>query len=73
MLEQTCSDKHVNESVHIGQRAIASVPDDPTDAILGHAWRRMGTDRSQDLWKAPKSDCGEPVVYLWRHEPSPSK
>jgi hypothetical protein len=73
MLEQTRSDKHVDESGDVGQRTIASVPDDPVDALLGHAWRRMRADCCQSLRKPPKSDSGKPVVDLRRHEPSPSK
>jgi hypothetical protein len=73
MLEQCRTKEHVNQSLNVTQRTIASVPDDPGDALLRHTWRRMRPNRQQYFGQASQSDCGEPVVDVHAYDPSPSK
>jgi hypothetical protein len=73
VLKQGRADEHVDESGNISQRTIASTPDNSTNALLGDPRWRMRADCGKYLWKPPKADRGEPVVYVRSHEPSPSK
>jgi hypothetical protein len=72
-LKKASPEEYVDQSLDVIEWAVALVPRDPIDVLLGYAWRRVRPDRRQYLRKPPQPYRSEPTVDLDYHESSPSR